>query len=210
LGHMGFFSFNGNKIITTSGGGMLVSNDDDLVRRASLLAAQARQVASHYEHHEIGYNYQLSNILAAIGRAQLRDLENRVEARRRNFDAYREGLGDLPGIRFMPEARWGRHSRWLTTITIDPTAFGADREAVRLALEQGDIESRPVMKPMHMQPVFDGFESFGRDVADDLFRHGLCLPSGSDLGSANLARVVDGIRAIALDCRKTPSRRRVR
>ena len=142
FGKAGIFSFNGNKIITTSGGGMLVSDDEALVARARKLATQARDPAPHYQHSEIGYNYRMSNILAAIGRGQLRVLEERVAARRRNFEFYAAALQDLPGLEFQPEAPWGRHTRWLTCVTIDPREFGADREELRLALEAEDIEAR--------------------------------------------------------------------
>jgi dTDP-4-amino-4,6-dideoxygalactose transaminase len=196
IGKVGVFSFNGNKIITTSGGGMLVSDDVTLVARARKLATQARDPAPHYEHSEVGYNYRLSNVLAAIGRGQLQVLEERVAARRANFEFYREALGELPGVRFMPEAQWGRHTRWLTTLTIDPFLFGAAREAVRLALEDEDIEARPVWKPMHLQPVFSGFSSFGGSVSETLFQHGLCLPSGSNLRRDELERVVSVIRDV--------------
>jgi pyridoxal phosphate-dependent aminotransferase EpsN len=189
LGKAGIFSFNGNKIITTSGGGMLVSEDEALVAHARKLATQARDPAPHYQHSEIGYNYRMSNVLAGIGRGQLRVLGDRVEARRRNFDVYREALGKLPGVEFMPEAPWGRHTRWLTCLTIDPAEFGADRETVRLALEAENIEARPVWKPMHLQPVFAGCERVGGAVAEDLFLRGLCLPSGSNLTERQLVRV---------------------
>jgi len=195
FGRMGIFSFNGNKIITTSGGGMLVSEDEALVARARKLATQARDTAPHYEHSEIGYNYRLSNVLAGIGRAQLAVLEERVRARRRNFAFYRRELGELPGVEFMPEADWGRHTRWLTTLTIDAEAFGATPEEVRLALEAENIEARPVWKPMHLQPVFRGFETVGGTVAENLFTRGLCLPSGSNLGEEDLRRVVEIVRA---------------
>ena len=196
IGQAGIFSFNGNKIITTSGGGMLVSSSAALVARARKLACQAREPAPHYEHAEIGYNYRLSNVLAAIGRGQLRVLEDRVLARRRNFRIYGELLGDLPGLSFMPEAPWGRHTRWLTCVTIDPDRFGATRDDVRLALEADQIEARPVWKPMHLQPVFAGCEAIGGEVAADLFERGLCLPSGSNLTVDDLARVADGVRAV--------------
>jgi pyridoxal phosphate-dependent aminotransferase EpsN len=196
LGRFGIYSFNGNKIITTSGGGMLVSPDEELVRHALKLATQARDPAPHYQHSEIGYNYRLSNVLAAIGRGQLRVLEDRVAARRRNHAFYARALADVPGISFMPEAPWGRHTRWLTTLTIDPVRFGADREAVRLALERENIEARPVWKPMHLQPVFAGFERRGGAVAEELFQKGLCLPSGSNLTLDDLARVVEVVRAV--------------
>lgn len=194
FGLLGAFSFNGNKIITTSGGGMLVSDDERLIARARKLATQAREPVPHYEHTEIGYNYRMSNVLAGIGRAQLKVLEERVQARRRIFEYYYRHLSDLPGIEFMPEAPWGRHTRWLTTLTIDPKKFGATREDVRLALEAANIESRPVWKPMHLQPVYAGYETFGGAVAERLFRDGLCLPSSSQLTEEELSRVVQVIR----------------
>ena len=196
-GLMGIFSFNGNKIITTSGGGMLVSSDPKLIEKAKFLATQARDPAPHYQHSEIGYNYRLSNVLAAIGRGQLRVLSQRVDARRKNFEFYQRTLGDLPGVEFMPEAPWGRCTRWLTCILIDPKKFGADREALRLALAQENIEARPVWKPMHQQPVFSGCERFGGSVADELFARGLCLPSGSNLTQADLTRVAEAVRRVA-------------
>lgn len=197
VGIFGAFSFNGNKIITTSGGGMLVSDDGAMIAHARKLATQARDPAPHYEHTEIGYNYRLSNLLAAVGRGQLPVVEDRVAARRRNFDSYVQALGDLPGIGFQPEAAWGRHTRWLANITIDPAAFGADREVVRQALAAAEIESRPLWKPMHQQPVFAGCESVGGAVAEDLFAHGLSLPSGSNLTTAELERIVAVIRGCA-------------
>jgi dTDP-4-amino-4,6-dideoxygalactose transaminase len=195
FGRVGIFSFNGNKIITTSGGGMLVSADAALVAHARKLATQAREPAPHYEHAEIGYNYRLSNVLAAIGRGQLRVLEERVQARRRNFAFYEATLGDLPGVRFMPEAAWGRHTRWLTCLTIDPVD-GIDRERVRLALEADEIEARPVWKPMHLQPVFAASPAVGGDVAAGLFARGLCLPSGSNLTADDLHRVAARFRGV--------------
>jgi len=194
FGRLGVFSFNGNKIITTSGGGMLVSRDKTLVDAARYLATQARDPAPHYEHSKIGYNYRLSNVLAAIGRGQLRSLAERVAVRRRIFNRYVEGLGTLPGVAFMPEAPYGRCTRWLTCLTIDPRRFGADREAVRLALEAENIEARPVWKPMHLQPVFAGARMFGGAVSERLFRDGLCLPSGSSLTEDDQARVVSAVR----------------
>lgn len=196
FGQAGIYSFNGNKIITTSGGGMLVSHDADLIAHAKKLATQARDPAPHYQHSEIGYNYRLSNVLAGIGRGQLSVLEERVEARRRNFVYYQRRLGHLPGLQWMPEAPWGRHTRWLTCLTIDPTSFGATREEVRLALEAENIEARPVWKPMHLQPVFASYEQVGGAVAEDLFECGLCLPSGSNLTERELARVVTVIDAL--------------
>jgi pyridoxal phosphate-dependent aminotransferase EpsN len=194
FGRLGVFSFNGNKIITTSGGGMLVSHEKALVDRARFLATQARDPAPHYEHSCIGYNYRLSNVLAAIGRGQLKTLAQRVAMRRRIFERYVEGLGDLPGVEFMPEAPYGRPNRWLTCLTISPEVCGADRESVRLALEAENIEGRPVWKPMHMQPVFAGAHVFGGAVSERLFRDGLCLPSGSSLSPDEQGRVISIVR----------------
>lgn len=193
FGRMAVFSFNGNKIITTSGGGMLVSSDGELVRKARFLATQARDPAPHYEHSTIGYNYRMSNLLAAIGRGQLKVIDEHVTARRRNCELYREALGDLPGIGFMPEASYGRSNKWLTCILVDPTEFGATREDIRLALEAENIESRPVWKPMHMQPVFKAHRKRGGEVAEDIFSRGLCLPSGSNLSTDDLNRIVSVI-----------------
>ena len=196
FGKIGIFSFNGNKIITTSGGGMLVSDDQKLVEKARFFATQARDPAPHYQHSEIGYNYRLSNVLAGIGRGQLQVLEERVQARRRNFDFYKQALGNLPGIEFMPEASFGKATRWLTCLTIDPIAFGADREQVRLALAEEKIEARPVWKPLHLQPVFADCECMGGAVAEELFEYGLCLPSGSNLTEVDLERVTSAIAQI--------------
>jgi dTDP-4-amino-4,6-dideoxygalactose transaminase len=204
------FSFNGNKIITTSGGGMLASDDSALIGKARHLSQQARQPVVHYEHTEIGYNYRMSNIVAAIGLGQLEVLEERVKRKREIFDYYRADLGDLQGIEFMPEAEYGRCTRWLTVILITPSEFGADRETVRLALEAENIESRPVWKPMHLQPVFninnggapeDSKKTYparvvGGAVSEDLFDRGLCLPSGTAMGEEDLDRVVKIIKAM--------------
>ena len=196
FGEFGLYSFNGNKMITTSGGGMLVSENEAWLAHARKLATQARDDAPHYEHSEIGYNYRLSNILAGVGRGQLQVLAERVAACRRNFAAYQAALGDLPGIEFMPEAAWGTHTRWLTTLTIEPSLFGADREQIRLALEAENIESRPIWKPMHLQPVFADYEVVDNGVAADIFEHGLCLPSGTAMTAAELARVVATVRSL--------------
>jgi dTDP-4-amino-4,6-dideoxygalactose transaminase len=193
FGKIGIFSFNGNKIITTSGGGMLVSEDANMTAKARFLATQARDSAPHYQHSEIGYNYRLSNVLAGIGRGQLMVLQDRVAARRRNCEVYEQALGNVPGIEFMPEAPWSHSTRWLTCITIDPVAFGADREQVRLALADQQIEARPVWKPLHLQPIFSEYECFGGEVSEDLFDRGLCLPSGSNLTDAELDRVIQAI-----------------
>jgi dTDP-4-amino-4,6-dideoxygalactose transaminase len=193
FGNIGIFSFNGNKIITTSGGGMMVSEDANITAKAKFLATQSRDPAPHYQHSEIGYNYRMSNVLAGIGRGQLMVLSDRVAARRRNCEVYQQTLGNIPGIEFMPEAPWGSATRWLTCITIDPQAFGVDREQVRLALAEVEIEARPVWKPLHLQPVFKDCECFGGEVSEDLFDRGLCLPSGSNLTDEELQRVIAAI-----------------
>jgi dTDP-4-amino-4,6-dideoxygalactose transaminase len=194
---MAAFSFNGNKIITTSGGGMLAARNANLIKRARFLSHQARDDAPHYEHTTYGYNYRMSNIVAAIGCGQMEVLAERVNRRREIFVAYQARLAGLPGITFMPEADYGKGNRWLTVITIDPTAFGATREDVRMALEAEDIESRPVWKPMHLQPVFKGRQMIGGKVCERLFKNGLCLPSGTQMTEADLDRVADTIRSKA-------------
>ena len=191
------FSFNGNKIITTSGGGMLASHDARIVERARYLSTQARQPAPHYEHTETGFNYRMSNIAAAIGRGQLEVLDARVARRRAIFEAYRARLGRLPGISFMPEAPYGNSTRWLTVIRIDPVLFGRDREAVRLALEAENIESRPVWKPMHLQPAFAGARHAGGDLSARIFADGLCLPSGSAMTDRDVERAAAAIAGLA-------------
>ena len=191
------FSFNGNKIITTSGGGMLASDDKGLIDRARFLSQQAREPFPHYEHTELGFNYRMSNVLAGIGRGQLRVLEDRVKRKREIFNFYVKALGDVPGVEFMPEAPYGRCNRWLSVILISSKLFGADRETVRLALETENIESRPVWKPMHMQPVFQKKYPCrvveGR-VSEDLFERGLCLPSGTAMTDTDLERIASVIR----------------
>ncbi len=196
FGKAGIYSFNGNKIITTSGGGMLVSDDGDFIAHARKLSTQAREAAPHYQHAEIGFNYRMSNLLAAVGRGQLAMIEDRVASRRANFDYYADALSSVPGITFMPEASWGRSNRWLTVMTIDPNEAGCDREQLRLALEQQNIESRPVWKPMHLQPIFEQYECVGGGLAEHFFQQGLCLPSGSNLTSADRERVVDTLVSV--------------
>ena len=194
FGKMAVFSFNGNKIITTSSGGMLVSSDGEMIRKARFLATQARDPAPHYEHSHIGYNYRMSNILAAIGRGQLKVLDARIAARHRNCEYYKIALSELPGIEFMPIASYGIPNSWLTVILITPEEFGGDREVVRLALEAENIESRPIWKPMHLQPVFVGCRARGGAVSGDLFKRGLCLPSGSQMTYNDLERVTETIK----------------
>jgi dTDP-4-amino-4,6-dideoxygalactose transaminase len=194
--HAACYSFNGNKIITTSGGGMLASDDKALMDEARKLAQQAREPAAHYEHVTYGYNYRLSNISAAIGVGQMEVLAERVTRRRAIYDYYRNQLSALPGLSFVPEMAYGQSNRWLSVMLVDAKEFGADRETLRLALEKENIESRPVWKPMHLQPVFKGAEMVGGGVSEALFRDGLCLPSGSAMTEADLARVVKTIRAL--------------
>jgi len=191
------FSFNGNKIITTSGGGMLCSDDEALIENARFLATQARDPLPYYEHSTYGYNYRLSNVLAAIGLGQLEVLDEWVRARRHNFAEYQSGLGGLPGISFAPKADYGEPNCWLTTILVDPEKFGASNEGIRAHLEKENIESRRVWKPMHQQPVFEGCRYRGGAVAEQIFATGLCLPSGSALTDADLARVIEAICEIA-------------
>ena len=190
-GQVGVFSFNGNKIITTSGGGMLVSDDGELIEKARFLATQARDPAPHYQHSSLGFNYRMSNVLAAIGRGQLSVLSERVAARRRNFERYRALLGNTPGIAFMPLAAHGQGNFWLTCITVDPEAFGASREELRLALEAHNIEARPVWKPLHLQPFFRGCRRRDGEFSESIFERGLCLPSGSNLADSDLERVCE-------------------
>ena len=190
------FSFNGNKIITTAGGGMLVSRDAALVRRARFLSQQARDPAPHYQHSEVGYNYRMSNLLAAVGRGQLRVLRERVSRKREIFAYYRAALGGLSCISPMPVASYGEPNFWLTCILFDSSRSGTAREEVRAALEREDIESRPLWKPMHLQPVFRDCRVRGGSVSQELFERGLCLPSGTALAESDLARVVRIVRTV--------------
>lgn len=194
MGAMGIYSFNGNKVITTSGGGMIVARDARLLDRVLKLATQAREPAPHYEHREIGYNYRLSNLLAAVGRGQLTELPDRLAARAEVFARYAEAFADIEGLSLQPDAGWGRHSRWLTAIQVDPALFGTDRERLRLALEAENIESRPLWKPMHRQPAYEGSPGVLTGVSDQLFACGLCLPSGSSLQLRDQARVIEVVR----------------
>ena len=197
FGRMGIMSFNGNKIITTSGGGALLSNDWHTIGQARFLATQAKDNAPHYQHSHIGYNYRMSNICAAIGVGQMKVLDERVQQRRANYDFYVENLSDLPGLTFLKEPEGHFSNRWLTALIIDPNlAHGITRERIRLTLDAGNIESRPLWKPLHMQPVFKYAEYYGSNVAEDLFQHGLCLPSGSNMLQEDLKRVVSAVRSV--------------
>lgn len=190
------FSFNGNKIITTSGGGMLASEDEELIAYARKLSTQAREPMPYYEHTEIGYNYRMSNILAAVGRGQLQVLDERVRRKRELFNFYVEQLGDIPGVSFMPEPADSRSNRWLTVMLIEPKVTGIIPEDVRLALEKDNIESRPLWKPMHLQPVFSGKRVFGGEVSEQLFAEGLCLPSGTGMTETDAEQVVSGVKRL--------------
>ena len=197
LAELGIFSFNGNKIITTSGGGMLVAHDPARVEKARFWSQQARDPGVAYEHTEMGYNYRMSNVLAGVGRGQLEVLEDRVEARRAVAFRYRDAFADLPGISLMPQAPYGRHTNWLSVFLLDERAFGATRSDVIAALQQENIESRPVWKPMHLQPLFADAPRIGGTVAEDLFRRGICLPSSSSLTLADQERVIGLVRGVA-------------
>jgi dTDP-4-amino-4,6-dideoxygalactose transaminase len=189
------FSFNGNKIVTAGGGGALATDDPVLLARARHLASHAKDPAAHYQHTTTGHAYGMSSVLAAVGLAQLAVLADRVAARRAVFARYAAGLSDLPGLSLMPEAPWGRATRWLSAVLIDPARAGIDRDAVRVALEDAGAESRPVWKPLPDQPVFRDAPAAGGTVARALFAQGLCLPSGTGMGAAEQDRVIGAIRA---------------
>ncbi|MFB6366014.1 DegT/DnrJ/EryC1/StrS family aminotransferase [Paenibacillus elgii] len=200
LGRFGAFSFNGNKIITTSGGGMLVSDDLEALEKARYWATQARDPAPHYEHSEVGFNYRMSNVLAGIGIGQLHQLPKRIEARRAIFVNYVEALGSMEGIEFMPEASFGQATRWLTALTVDPQAARTTSGNIIRALAEANIESRPVWKPMHLQPLFQGCAYYphreGYSVSDRLFEQGICLPSGSSLTETEQAKVIEIVKTL--------------
>ncbi|WP_281167949.1 aminotransferase class I/II-fold pyridoxal phosphate-dependent enzyme [Paenibacillus assamensis] len=199
IGDYGIYSFNGNKLITTSAGGALVSNYSDKLEYARYLSAQAKLPAYHYEHSQVGYNYRLSNILAAIGCSQLNVIDERIALRRAVFERYQQALGDRPGISFMPDPLWGSSTRWLTTLTLDPHLIEASPLDVVQELEVMNIESRRVWKPMHAQPLFAGCRYYRHEenesVSDMLFERGICLPSGSSLAIDDQNRVIDGVQS---------------
>jgi dTDP-4-amino-4,6-dideoxygalactose transaminase len=199
FGQMGVLSFNGNKIITTSGGGALISDNEDQIKMARFLATQARDPAPHYQHSVIGYNYRMSNVCAAIGRGQLEVLPLRVEKRRSNFSFYENALKEMEGISFLKEPDTYFSNRWLTTILVDPAITGKTREDIRLYLETKNIESRPLWKPMHLQPVFKDYLYYGDDISEKLFNNGLCLPSGSNLSDEDLNLVADSIKQVMIN-----------
>ena len=197
FGDFGVLSFNGNKIITTSGGGALVSDNADAIQKARFLSTQARDPAPHYQHSQIGYNYRMSNVLAGIGRGQMEVLPERIQKRRENHSYYQQELGPLSGISFLPEPEGAFSNRWLTCILVDDEKSGGiSREDIRIHLEKDNIESRPLWKPMHMQPIFSDYPFFSSGIAEYLFETGLCLPSGSNLTIADLQRVSGRIKEL--------------
>ncbi len=190
FGDIGILSFNGNKIITTSGGGAMISDNEEYIKKARFLATQARDNAPHYQHSHIGFNYRMSNICAGIGRGQMKVIDERVTQRRNNFLFYKNEFSKVEGIAFVEEPKGHFSNRWLTTIIIDPQKTGGiTREALRLSLEKENIESRPLWKPMHLQPIFSSALFYGTDISEKLFDDGLCLPSGSNLLSEELDRI---------------------
>ena len=197
MGVVNAFSFNGNKIITTTGGGMLVSRRKEWVEKAQFWSQQARDPGVAYEHTEMGYNYRLSNVLAGIGRGQLEVLDERVRQRREVAFRYRDAFADLAGITFMPQAKYGVHTNWLSCFLVDAEQFGAGRDDIIRALEARNIDSRPLWKPMHLQPLYASAERFGGEVAEDLFRRGICLPSSSSLAREDQEVVISAVRALA-------------
>lgn len=196
FGDMGVLSFNGNKIITTSGGGALLSDNETYINDARFLATQARDKAPHYEHSQIGYNYRMSNICAGIGRGQMEVLNDRIAQRRKNYEYYKAHLSHITGISFLEEPAGYFSNRWLSTILIDPKISEASSEKIRLHLEKDNIESRPLWKPMHLQPVFKDSLYYGSGVSEELFGNGLCIPSGSNLTKTDLDRVISSIQEL--------------
>jgi pyridoxal phosphate-dependent aminotransferase EpsN len=196
LGEVGVFSFNGNKIITTTGGGMLVAQRGDWVDRARFWSTQARDPTVEYHHTEMGYNYRMSNVLAGIGRGQLEVLDERVSQRRALAFRYRDAFADLPGLTPMPQAPYGLHTNWLSCFLVGER-FGASRDDILRALEALNIESRPVWKPMHLQPLYASCERYGGEVAADIYRRGICLPSSSSLLPEDQDRVITAVRGLA-------------
>jgi dTDP-4-amino-4,6-dideoxygalactose transaminase len=193
-GVMGVYSFNGNKLLSTSGGGALVSRDEKLIAKARFLSTQARDPAPHYQHSQIGYNYRMSNIVAGIGRGQMEVIGERIKSRRDNFQFYRRELGAFEGISFLEEPGEPFFSNyWLTTILIDPEKTGTSREELQVELEKENIETRPLWKPMHLQPVFSSSPAYTSGVSEALFKRGLCLPSGSGMSDQDRSRILKAI-----------------
>jgi pyridoxal phosphate-dependent aminotransferase EpsN len=197
LGAVAAFSFNGNKIITTTGGGMLVSPSRESVEKVRFWSMQARDPGIAYEHSELGYNYRMSNVLAGIGLGQLKVLEVRIQQRRSIAFRYASAFADLPGISLMPQAPDGFHTNWLSCFLVDEDSFGCSRDELVRFLDAANIESRPVWKPLHLQPLYGNCERYGGQVAEDLFHRGICLPSSSSLSGAEQLYVINQVRQIA-------------
>ena len=193
IGKLGIFSFNGNKIITTSGGGMLVSNDEKLINKARFWSTQSRDMARHYQHSELGFNYRMSNIVAGIGRGQLKVLDQRVAKKKYIFEFYKRELGHLEGISFMPVNEWDKPNYWLSVITLSGKVRPIQ---IMEALEADNVESRPIWKPMHLQPFFAKYEYFGTGVGEHLFENGVCLPSDTKMTDEDLIRVTTIIKSL--------------
>jgi len=197
FGSIGILSFNGNKIITTSGGGALVAHDKEVTAKATFLATQARDAAPHYQHSHVGYNYRMSNICAGIGRGQMEVLKDRIAKRRNVYEQYYEKMKGIAGVNFVDEPTGYYSNRWLSTVLIDPEqTCGVTRETLRLALDAENIESRPLWKPMHLQPVFEDAPYYGNGISDNLFENGLCLPSGSNMSEEDMSRIFDVIEKV--------------
>jgi pyridoxal phosphate-dependent aminotransferase EpsN len=202
------FSFNGNKIITTTGGGILAAKDPAWIEKARFWSTQARDPGIAYEHSELGYNYRMSNLLAGVGRGQLRVLDERVAARRRIAFRYRDAFAGLGGIELMPQATWGLHTNWLSCFLVDESELGVSRDDLLRGLADRNIEARPTWKPMHLQPLYCNAERIGGEVAEDLFRRGLCLPSSSNLSDSDQDRVIDAIQELVRSRRSGSAQRR--
>lgn len=200
IGKFGIFSFNGNKIITTSNGGMIVSDNLEALNKIRFWSTQAREAVNYYQHHEVGFNYRLSNVLAGIGRGQLMVLNERIAARRKIFQRYYEELSTINGVTFMREASYGKSTHWLTVLTLDPSQTGITPEKLISALEANNIEARHVWKPMHLQPLYKNYQYYshekGKSVSDELFEQGICLPSGSNLSIEQQSRIIDCIKKV--------------
>lgn len=197
FGEVGVFSLNGNKIITSSGGGVMVAKRKEWVDKARFWSTQARDPGLDYLHSEVGYNYRMSNILAGVARGQLEILEQRVEQRRAIAFRYRDGFADLPGISLMPQAEWGRHTNWLSCFLVDEATFGMSARDLIAYLDSANVEARPVWKPLHTQKLYQGFETVGGAVAEDLNRNGLCLPSSTNMTEEEQRFVIDRVREAA-------------
>lgn len=193
IGEFGILSFNGNKIITTSGGGMILSNDEDSIKKSRKWATQSREPARHYEHEELGYNYRMSNIVAGIGRGQLKVLDKRIDKKRYIFEYYKNKLQDIKDISFMPINDWNTPNCWLSCIRVSGKIKPLD---IMMALEKESIESRPIWKPMHLQPFFKGYDYVGQDVSEKIFETGVCLPSDTKMSDEDLDRVISIIRGL--------------